>query len=189
MAEESQSRLLDTWASARLLGVSRETLLRRIRSGELRASVVSGSLRRRDVRILEDDLKQYVSPELSEIRVAERESVAVVYVILLVPELSSRRLKIGFARSVNNRLKQHRTACPTAKLLRCWIASFNSESGFLALARSMGLSSVGSSAEVFDCENIPALLEAGDSFFGMQGENVDDHAPNSNVCTTVGSAP
>jgi hypothetical protein len=46
--------------------------------------------------------------------------VGYFYVIQLVPELDPKRLKLGFAESIEQRLDQHHTAAPTAKLLRAW---------------------------------------------------------------------
>jgi hypothetical protein len=42
------------------------------------------------------------------------------YLIQLVPEALPNRVKIGFADNVDKRLAEHRTAAPTAKLLRAW---------------------------------------------------------------------
>jgi hypothetical protein len=42
------------------------------------------------------------------------------YLIQLVPEALPNRVKIGFADSVEKRLAEHRTAAPTAKLLKSW---------------------------------------------------------------------
>lgn len=42
------------------------------------------------------------------------------YIIQLVPEALPDRVKIGFADNVQFRLAQHRTAAPTAKLLKSW---------------------------------------------------------------------
>ncbi len=42
------------------------------------------------------------------------------YVIQLVPEALPNRVKIGFADDVERRLAQHRTAAPTAQLLKQW---------------------------------------------------------------------
>lgn len=42
------------------------------------------------------------------------------YVIQLVPEALPNRVKIGFADNVEKRLAEHRTAAPTAKLLKAW---------------------------------------------------------------------
>ena len=42
------------------------------------------------------------------------------YVIQLVPEALPNRVKIGFADDVDKRLAEHRTAAPTARLLKFW---------------------------------------------------------------------
>ena len=46
--------------------------------------------------------------------------VGIFYVIQLVPDLDPKRLKLGFAESIEQRLSQHRTAAPTARVLRAW---------------------------------------------------------------------
>lgn len=43
------------------------------------------------------------------------------YLIQLVPEALPNRVKIGFADDVEKRLVEHRTAAPTAKLLKVWL--------------------------------------------------------------------
>jgi len=42
------------------------------------------------------------------------------YLIQLIPEFQSNRIKIGFADDVDKRLKEHQTSSPTAKLLGSW---------------------------------------------------------------------
>jgi hypothetical protein len=42
------------------------------------------------------------------------------YIIQLVPEALPNRVKLGFADNVDQRLNEHRTAAPTAKLLKSW---------------------------------------------------------------------
>lgn len=42
------------------------------------------------------------------------------YLIQLIPEALPKRIKIGFADNVERRLNEHRTAAPTAKLLKAW---------------------------------------------------------------------
>jgi len=42
------------------------------------------------------------------------------YVIQLVPEALPNRVKIGYADDVERRLAEHRTAAPTARLLKSW---------------------------------------------------------------------
>lgn len=42
------------------------------------------------------------------------------YVIQLIPEYSPNRIKIGFADNAEKRLAEHRTAAPTARLVKTW---------------------------------------------------------------------
>jgi hypothetical protein len=42
------------------------------------------------------------------------------YIIQLIPEALPNRVKIGFADNVEKRVGEHRTAAPTAKLLKTW---------------------------------------------------------------------
>ncbi|HET6882900.1 MAG TPA: type II toxin-antitoxin system VapC family toxin [Pirellulales bacterium] len=53
--------------------------------------------------------------------------VGVFYVVQLVPELDPNRVKLGFADDAAARLAQHRTAAPTAKLLKTWPCKRSSE--------------------------------------------------------------
>ncbi|MBN4054818.1 GIY-YIG nuclease family protein [Nitrospira defluvii] len=42
------------------------------------------------------------------------------YLIQLVPEVLPDRIKIGYTDNLENRLKEHQTSAPTAKLLKSW---------------------------------------------------------------------
>jgi len=42
------------------------------------------------------------------------------YLIQLIPEALSNRVKIGFTDNLEQRLSEHRTAAPTAQLLKSW---------------------------------------------------------------------
>lgn len=42
------------------------------------------------------------------------------YLVQLIPEVLPNRIKIGFADNVERRLNEHRTAAPTARLLKAW---------------------------------------------------------------------
>lgn len=46
--------------------------------------------------------------------------VGVFYIIRLVPELDPRRIKLGYADGLASRLSQHRTAAPTAVVVKSW---------------------------------------------------------------------
>ena len=60
-------------------------------------------------------------------RTQDSGEVGFFYVILLIPEFSSTRIKIGFTNNVSTRLSSHQCAAPTAKLLRSWPCKRNWE--------------------------------------------------------------
>jgi hypothetical protein len=86
------------------------------------------------------------------------------YVIRLVPELDLRRVKLGFADDVGVRLAQHRTAAPTAVLVRHWPCKRSWEGtaiDCLAAGCRLILN------EVYECDDVDGLLNRGDQFFGL----------------------
>ena len=91
-----------------------------------------------------------------------------LYVIQLVPELHPGRLKLGFAIDVRERVAQHRTAAPTAAVERTWPCRRAWE---LTAINSMTRKDCRLIAnEVFECDDVDALLERGDAFFELMPE-------------------
>lgn len=91
--------------------------------------------------------------------------VGVFYVIQLVPDLDPKRLKLGFAEGLEQRLSQHRTAAPTARVLRAWPCKRVWERTAMdALTRQECRLILN---EVFECDEPDALVERGNAFFGM----------------------
>jgi len=87
------------------------------------------------------------------------------YVIQLVPELDPRRIKLGFAIDLPDRLAQHRTAAPTAKVVKSWPCKRAWElttMDCLSLAHCQHILN-----EVFECDDLDALLKKGDDFFAL----------------------
>lgn len=91
--------------------------------------------------------------------------VGVFYVIQLVPDLDPRRLKLGFAESLEQRLAQHRTAAPTARVLRAWPCKRIWEPAAIDAVTRQGCRLVLN--EVFDCDDPEALIARGEGFFGL----------------------
>jgi len=87
------------------------------------------------------------------------------YVIQLVPELDPRRVKLGFASDVPNRLQQHKTAAPTARVVKQWACKRTWEFTAMDCLVAGGCRLLLN--EVFECDDIDALLERGDAFFAM----------------------
>ena len=92
-------------------------------------------------------------------------SVGIFYVIQLVPELDPNRVKLGFAESIDQRLTQHRTAAPTARVLRAWPCKRVWEPTAMdSLTRTDCRLILN---EVFECDDLEALMERGNAFFGL----------------------
>jgi hypothetical protein len=92
----------------------------------------------------------------------------VFYVVQLVPELSERRVKLGFTTSVEERLQQHRTAAPTAILLKTWPCKRTWEVAAMDSITREGCNLILN--EVFDCDDVAALIALGDAFFALMPE-------------------
>jgi hypothetical protein len=82
--------------------------------------------------------------------------VGFFYVILLVPEFSKTRIKIGFTNNVSTRLSSHQCAAPTAKLLKHWKCKRNWE-GFLTDIVTKHGTCIRS--EVFDVSKLDPLFK------------------------------
>ena len=87
------------------------------------------------------------------------------YVIQLVPELDPKRIKLGFADDVNQRLAQHRTSAPTAIVLKSWPCKRSWEKTIIdALAFSGGKLILN---EVYEFDDIEAMIEHGNKLFSL----------------------
>lgn len=91
--------------------------------------------------------------------------VGVFYVIQLVPDLDPKRLKLGFAESLEQRLSQHRTAAPTARVLRAWPCKRTWELTTIDALTREGCRLILN--EVFECDDPDVLLKRGDNFFSI----------------------
>jgi len=87
------------------------------------------------------------------------------YIIQLLPDLKPDRVKLGFTNSVESRLQAHRTAAPTAKVLRAWPCKRTWEVAVIDCITQVHCSTVG--FEVFDCEKLDALIEKAETFFSL----------------------
>lgn len=91
--------------------------------------------------------------------------VGYFYIIRLVPELDPNRVKLGFADDVASRLAQHRTAAPTAVLVKAWPCKRSWEGTIMD-----GLSAVGGRLilnEVFEFDDLDAVIKRGDDLFAL----------------------
>ncbi len=91
--------------------------------------------------------------------------VGVFYVIQLVPDLDSKHFKLGFAEDVSTRLAQHRTAAPTARVVKSWPRKRSWESTVMDALSAVGCRLILN--EVFECDDLDALLKHGDALFAL----------------------
>ncbi len=89
------------------------------------------------------------------------------YILDLIPEADINRLKFGFTSNVVNRLKQHQTTAPTAKVIRTWPCKRVWEVAAMDVI-GRGESQVGHErSEVFDVYSVEEVIHRGDQFFSM----------------------
>jgi len=87
------------------------------------------------------------------------------YIIRLYPDLSTKRIKVGFATSLQNRLAAHRTAAPTAELLASWpCKNYWEKTAIDSIAR---VDCILVANEVYDCEDVQGLIGRGNQFFAL----------------------
>lgn len=87
------------------------------------------------------------------------------YLIRLVPELDAGRIKLGFANDTTVRLAQHRTAAPTAVLVRSWPCRRSWEAAVMDCLTSNRCRLLG--GEVYECDDVDALVRTADALFVM----------------------
>ena len=90
------------------------------------------------------------------------------YIIQLVPEYSPYRVKIGFTYDVKQRLIQHKTAAPTAKLVKKWACKIYWEYAAIDSITREGCKLL--SNEVYEGD-IQKMIERGDKFFSIMPDS------------------
>jgi hypothetical protein len=106
--------------------------------------------------------------------------VGFFYVVRLVPELDPRRIKLGFADNVSIRLSQHKTAAPTAVLVRYWPCKRSWELAVIDCLTAVRCRLVLN--EVYECEDVDSLMCRGDQLFALlphpeQRAELSEHSP------------
>ena len=86
------------------------------------------------------------------------------YIIALIPEYNRGRLKVGFASNVEERLGQHRTAAPTAELVRSWPCKRSFEKTIIAALSSLGKQVRN---EVYDFDNVDLIVSKAETLFSL----------------------
>ena len=89
----------------------------------------------------------------------------VFYVIQLVPELDPKRVKLGFAADIGERLAQHRTAAPTARVVHAWPCKRSWELTAMDALTASGCRLILN--EVFEVDDVQGLVARGDTLFAL----------------------
>ena len=96
---------------------------------------------------------------------AVKTDIGVFYVIQLIPEIAPRRLKLGFADNIQQRLGQHRTSAPTAELVKAWPCKRSWERTVMdVLTITHGKLLIN---EVYEFDDIQGLVGRGDALFSL----------------------
>jgi hypothetical protein len=101
------------------------------------------------------------------------------YIIQLIPEILPNRVKIGFADNVEKRLNEHRTAAPTAQLLKAWPCKRSWDYAAMDSITREGCKLVLN--EVYEGD-IAALIARGEAFFSLMPDpdserELSEHSP------------
>ena len=104
------------------------------------------------------------------------------YVIQLVPELDPKRIKLGYANDLPDRLTQHRTAAPTAKVAAAWPCKRSWETTIMDCLRVVGCRHILN--EVFECDDLEALISQGDKISALLPDpkariELSEHSPHN----------
>lgn len=87
------------------------------------------------------------------------------YAVQVVPEFAPNRVKLGWASDVQARLAAHRTAAPTAALVKSWPCRQRWEFTAIDSATRTGCKALLN--EVFECDSLDALVQRVDAFFAI----------------------
>jgi len=109
--------------------------------------------------------------------------IGVFYIIQLIPELEPNRIKLGFSEDINSRLSQHRTASPTAIVLKIWPCKRSWESTVMDCLSSYNCKLILN--EVYECSSINEIITIGDRLFAILPDpikkvDISKHSPFQN---------
>lgn len=85
------------------------------------------------------------------------------YLCQLVPDISERRIKVGWTENLEGRMRAHRATSPTIRLIKTWPCCGEVEFEAIKQIRAARYPFVGN--EVFDCDDLPELLGLLDRYF------------------------
>lgn len=121
-----------------------------------------------DYTLLKAEIEYEPHGDLTEEETAEWRGF--LYIVQLEPQLDPGRFKIGFATSVEDRLKSHKTSAPFAKVVRQWPCKLLWEKTAI---EGITLECEKLHTEVFRTNNIAAVIARAESFFEVMPKLVD----------------
>lgn len=86
----------------------------------------------------------------------------VLYVVQIMPDADSSRIKLGYASDATRRLASYRTLSPSAALVKTWPCRSVWERAAID-SLTVGCSLIG--GEVYTCTDMERLIQRGDMFF------------------------
>ena len=120
-----------------------------------------------------DRIKEYLSSasEESDSSIVQPDVGGVFYLIQLEPEHDPGRFKVGFATSIEERLRAHKTAAPFSKVLKTWPCKSLWEKTAIDCV-SQGCTRL--HTEVFRTDSIEQVLSRCDAFFSLMPNQTED---------------
>ena len=87
------------------------------------------------------------------------------YLVQVVPDLDSHRIKLGFTCDMEARLGTYRCVSPTADLVKSWPCNRAWEVAAIASITRLGCRLIAN--EVFQCDYLDQVIKQGDEFFAL----------------------
>jgi len=87
------------------------------------------------------------------------------YLIKIIPELSKKRVKLGFSSNFDSRLNSHRCISPTLEVIKVWECKRYWEPVLIDLLETIAVKKY--SSEVFDFDCIDELIKKTEAFFSL----------------------
>ena len=93
---------------------------------------------------------------------------SIFYLILIAPDLSEYRVKLGFTTNLEQRLTSYKTICPNVKVVKTWECNKEWEKAIIDMAITNKDKIIGE--EVFDVNDVALLVDRIDNIFAMLNE-------------------
>ena len=117
-----------------------------------------------DYELIKDEFNK---PETTSDKNNENSGPGVFYVIQLEPDHDPGRFKVGFATSVQDRLRQHKTSAPYSVVLNTWPCKLLWEKTAIDSV-TQGCEQL--HTEVFRTDNLNQVIERCNQFFSLMPE-------------------